>query len=180
MSRQINQNLPCLLRQLAAIEGYLDLDLPEMSLEVFIELESQTGFSLNCVDIFREDPLFASWMYLKGETLLESAEYHKALPYLEQAARLIPSPLNKPVWYSLTACYHHLGAEELAEIAFAKAESRPTVLTEETYQLIQQYGEELFDWDEEFAEDGRYDFQSDCHSRFELNQQTGIESDDWE
>ena len=36
---------------------------------------------------------------------------------MKRAATLIPSPLNKRAWRSISECYHSLGRDEMAELA---------------------------------------------------------------
>src|SRR6202030_3141741 len=54
---------------------------------------------------------------LRGEALKSQQRYDEALEPLKQAATMIPAPLNKRAWRSLSECYRQTGRNELAEIA---------------------------------------------------------------
>ncbi len=54
---------------------------------------------------------------LEGEALKIEERYDEALVPLKRAATMIPAPLNKRAWRSLSECYRNSGRQELAEIA---------------------------------------------------------------
>jgi tetratricopeptide (TPR) repeat protein len=92
------------IRLLQRAEGYLDLHLPERAIS---ELDS----------IANAGPFEPAVALLRGEALKSQERYNEALIPLKQAATMIPAPLNKRAWRSLSECYRLTGREELAEVA---------------------------------------------------------------
>lgn len=103
---------PKSIRQLQRAEGYIELNLPERALA---ELNS----------INDPGPFEAAIALLRGEALKCQEKYDEAVVPLKQAATMIPSPLNKRAWRSLSECYRLAGRLELAEMAdlFVNAEA---------------------------------------------------------
>jgi tetratricopeptide (TPR) repeat protein len=96
--------VPRTIRLLQRAEGYLELNLPDRAIS---ELDS-------IVDAGPFEPASA---LLRGEALKSQKRYVEALIPLKQAATMIPAPLNKRAWRSLSECYRQSGREELAEVA---------------------------------------------------------------
>jgi tetratricopeptide (TPR) repeat protein len=96
--------IPAAIRKLQRAEGYIELDLPERALA-----------ELNGIDA--QGPFEAAISLLRGEALKVQKRYGEALESLKRAATMIPSPLNKRAWVSLSECYRLSGRQELAEIA---------------------------------------------------------------
>jgi tetratricopeptide (TPR) repeat protein len=113
--------VPKTIRRLQTAEGYLELNLPARALAELNAIEDQGPFE-------------AAIALLRGEALKIQARYSEALVPLKRAATLIPSPLNKRAWRSLSECYRQSGRQELAEVADlvvnaeeAPAETQPVV-----------------------------------------------------
>lgn len=96
--------VPKTIRRLQAAEGYLELNLPERALAELNAIQDQGPFE-------------AAIALLEGEALKTQQRYDEALVPLKRAATLIPSPLNKRAWRSLSVCYRESGRADLAEIA---------------------------------------------------------------
>jgi tetratricopeptide (TPR) repeat protein len=96
--------VPRTIRLLQRAEGYLELQLPGRAIA---ELDS----------IADPGPFEPAAALLRGEALKSQARYTEALVPLKQAATMIPAPLNKRAWRSLSECYRQTGRDELAEIA---------------------------------------------------------------
>ncbi len=92
------------IRRLQAAEGYLELNLPQRARAELNAIEDQGPFE-------------AAIALLKGEALKIEERYDEALVPLKRAATMIPAPLNKRAWRSLSECYRNSGRQELAEIA---------------------------------------------------------------
>jgi tetratricopeptide (TPR) repeat protein len=92
------------IRRLQAAEGYLELNLPQ-----------RARAELNAIQ--DQGPFEAAIALLEGEALKIEARYDEALVPLKRAATMIPAPLNKRAWRSLSECYRQSGRDELAEIA---------------------------------------------------------------
>jgi tetratricopeptide (TPR) repeat protein len=106
--------VPKTIRRLQAAEGYLELNLPERALAELDAIQDQGPFE-------------AAIALLEGEALKIQERYDDALVPLKRAATMIPSPLNKRAWRSMSECYRLSGREELAEIAemVVQAEEAP-------------------------------------------------------
>jgi tetratricopeptide (TPR) repeat protein len=96
--------VPKTMRRLQTAEGYLELNLPGRALAELNAIEDQGPFE-------------AAIALLRGEALKIQERYSEALVPLKRAAKMIPSPLNKRAWRSLSECYRQSGRQELAEIA---------------------------------------------------------------
>ncbi|HEX4070434.1 MAG TPA: hypothetical protein VHX68_04675 [Planctomycetaceae bacterium] len=92
------------IRRLQAAEGYLELNLPQRARAELKAIEDQGPFE-------------AAVALLEGEALKIEERYDEALVPLKRAATMIPAPLNKRAWRSLSECYRNSGRQELAEIA---------------------------------------------------------------
>jgi Flp pilus assembly protein TadD len=93
-------------RILREAEGYLELNMPQQTLETLERLGEQgasRGHSL----------------YLRGEALRMMRRYREALTPLEEAADLCPS--NVQIWLALGWCYKRTGQLALAVEAMEKA-----------------------------------------------------------
>ena len=106
--------VPKTIRRLQRAEGYLELNLPERALAELSAIEDQGPFE-------------AAIALLEGEALKMQERYDEALVPLKRAAAMIPSPLNKRAWRSMSECYRQSGRLELAEIAdlVVNAEEQP-------------------------------------------------------
>lgn len=92
------------IRRLQTAEGYLELNLPQ-----------RARAELNAIQ--DQGPFEAAIALLEGEALKIEERYDEALVPLKRAATMIPAPLNKRAWRSLSECYRNSGRQELAEIA---------------------------------------------------------------
>jgi tetratricopeptide (TPR) repeat protein len=92
------------IRRLQTAEGYLELNLPERARAELNAIEDQGPFE-------------AAIALLEGEALKIEERYDEAVVPLKRAAIMIPAPLNKRAWRSLSECYRQAGRLELAEIA---------------------------------------------------------------
>jgi tetratricopeptide (TPR) repeat protein len=92
------------IRRLQTAEGYLELNLPQRARAELNAIEDQGPFE-------------AAIALLEGEALKIEERYDEALVPLKRAATMIPAPLNKRAWRSLSECYRQSGRLELAEIA---------------------------------------------------------------
>jgi tetratricopeptide (TPR) repeat protein len=97
-------HVPAMIRQLQRAEGYIELNLPERALAELDAIEDQGPFE-------------AAVALLRGEALKTQERYDEALDPLKRAAIMIPSPLNKRAWRSLSECYRQSGRTELADVA---------------------------------------------------------------
>jgi tetratricopeptide (TPR) repeat protein len=92
------------VRQLQRAEGYIELQLPDRALAELDEIRNADSFE-------------AAIALLKGEALIIQKRFDEAAVLLKRAATMIPSPLNKRAWKSLSECYRQSGREEMAELA---------------------------------------------------------------
>lgn len=106
--------LPRAIRQLQRAEGYIELHMPERALG---ELDAITD----------QGPFEAAVALLRGEALKSQERYIEAVDPLKRAAIMIPAPLNKRAWRSLSECYRLSGRAELADVAdlVVNAETAP-------------------------------------------------------
>ncbi len=106
--------VPKTIRRLQAAEGYLELNLPARALAELNSIKDQGPFAA-AIDL------------LEGEALKIQQRFDEALVPLKRAATMIPSPLNKRAWRSLSECYRLSGRPEMAEIAdlVVNAEEQP-------------------------------------------------------
>lgn len=96
--------VPKAVRHLQRAEGYIELHLPDRALAELDGIEDQGPFE-------------AAIALLRGEALKIQEKFVEAVDPLKRAATMIPAPLNKRAWRSLSECYRSSGREELAEIA---------------------------------------------------------------
>ena len=115
-------------RRILAADGYLDLHMPRHALRELDRIEDAGLFE-------------ASVYYLRGCALKASGEFESAIPWLEEAARMIPAPLSRFAWKSLGECYRAQGDSAMAELA---------QLAAETAEVL---GEEFDDLDDDDDED---------------------------
>jgi tetratricopeptide (TPR) repeat protein len=103
-----------IIRQLHRAEGYIELHLPERALAELNLIEEGGGFE-------------AAVALLQGEALADQERYTEAMIPLKRAVSMIPAPLNKRAWRSLSTCFRRTGQDALAEIAelAINAESAP-------------------------------------------------------
>lgn len=99
-----SQITPKSIRRLVAADGYLALNMPERAIA---ELEKVQDLG----------PLEGARRLLLGLAWKRSGEQQSAIPHLEQAARLMPSPIRRFAWSELASCYRTAGNDELADLA---------------------------------------------------------------
>ena len=99
-----SQVTPKTLRRLVAADGYMALNMPERA---FSELEK----------VQDAGPLEGPRRLLMGLALKRTSELEDAIPHLETAARLMPSPARRFAWSELVSCYRCSGSDELADLA---------------------------------------------------------------
>jgi len=75
-------------KRILAADGYLDLSMPGHALRELDRIQDAEKFE-------------ASVYYLRGSALKALDDYSAAIPWLEEAARLIPAPLSRFAWRSL-------------------------------------------------------------------------------
>lgn len=117
MTATLNRKSDFISRRLLAADGYLDLNMPADALAELDRIEDPQAFT-------------PSVYYLRGVTLQALGRIGQAIPYLEEAARLIPAPLSRFAWKSLSECYAAEGDVSMAELARMVAES--TEMEDET------------------------------------------------
>ena len=110
--------VPRTIRLLQRAEGYLELQLP---VRAIAELDAITDAG----------PFEPAVALLRGEALKSQQRYDEALEPLKQAATMIPAPLNKRAWRSLSECYRQTGRNDLAEIADMVINSEEVTNSEE-------------------------------------------------
>jgi hypothetical protein len=96
--------VPRTIRLLQRAEGYLELQLP---VRAIAELDA----------IADAGPFEPAVALLRGEALKSQERYEEALVPLREAATLIPAPLNKRAWRSISECYRQTGQPDLADMA---------------------------------------------------------------
>jgi tetratricopeptide (TPR) repeat protein len=87
-------------------EGYLELGLPQLALDVLSRLGNPSDFG-------------ATTLYLWGETLRALGRYHDALESLARVARAEPE--NVHVWLAMAWCHKRTGRIDLAIDAMTSA-----------------------------------------------------------
>ncbi len=97
-------------RRILAADGYLDLNMPTHALRELDRIEDAGAFE-------------ASVFYLRGCALKANGEFQSAIPWLEEAARMIPAPLSRFAWKALGECYRAQGDTAMAELAQLAAET---------------------------------------------------------
>lgn len=97
-------------RRILAADGFLDLKMPAHALRELDKIQDAENFE-------------ASVYYLRGSAHKALDDFTAAIPWLEEAARMIPAPLSRFAWRSLGECYTAQGEEALAELAELAAET---------------------------------------------------------
>ena len=95
---------PKMIRRMLAADGFMQLDLPGQAVN---EL-SKIGHA---------GPLEGPRQLLLGLALKRAGHADEAIGPLEQAARVMPSPVRSFAWSELAECYRNVGSEELADLA---------------------------------------------------------------
>jgi len=111
-----DQNKQKIFRKLVAAEGYLQLGMASHALNELDTIEDAGPFQ----------PPYA---FMRGEALRAQERYDDAIEELQLAAKLIPAPLNKQAWLSLSDCFRHRGEHDLADAmeSFANAKTNPVI-----------------------------------------------------
>lgn len=99
-----NQITPKNIRRLVAADGYMALNMPERAVEELQKIEDL-------------GPLEGPRRLLLGLALKRSGNEESAIPHLETAARLMPTPIRSFAWSELASCYRRTGSDELADLA---------------------------------------------------------------
>lgn len=97
-----------IIRRMRAAEGYLELNMPEHALEELGAIDDAGLFE-------------APRLYMTGYALKEQGRFEEAIPVLEAAARLMPSPQRKVAWCALSECYRECGSNRMADLAASLA-----------------------------------------------------------
>ena len=92
------------VKGLSAVEGYLELNLPQRAIA---ELDR----------IVEPGALMPYCQYLRGQALKMLDRYEEAIEVLQDAARTMPAPVKRKVWEDLSQCFRHQGLDELADVA---------------------------------------------------------------
>lgn len=92
------------MRRILSADGYLDLGMPERAVE---ELER----------VQDAGPLEGPVQLLHGIALKQTNNHRDAIPHLERAARIMPSPIRRFAWRELVEAYRAVGSDDLAEMA---------------------------------------------------------------
>ncbi|MEQ9409669.1 MAG: hypothetical protein RIK87_18180 [Fuerstiella sp.] len=95
---------PRTIRRLVAADGYMALNMPQRAVTELEKIEDRGAL---------EGPR----RLMLGLALKRSGDQQSAIPHLEQAARLMPSPVRSFAWSELASCYRSTGNEELADLA---------------------------------------------------------------
>ena len=95
---------PKTIRRLLAADGYMHLDLPQRAVS---ELE-KAGHA---------GPLEGPRQLILGLALKRLGDSDSAIEHLEEAARVMPSPVRSFAWSELAECYRDSGSEDLADFA---------------------------------------------------------------
>lgn len=98
------QMTPKTVRRILSADGYLDLGMPERAVE---ELER----------VQDAGPLEGPVQLLHGIALKQTNNHRDAIPHLERAARIMPSPIRRFAWRELVEAYRGVGSDDLAEMA---------------------------------------------------------------
>ncbi len=95
---------PKTVKRLLAADGFLDLGMPERAVE---ELEKIADAGV----------LEGPRQLLHGVALRTLEDHRAAIPHLEKAARLMPSPARRFAWNELSICYKAVGSSDMCELA---------------------------------------------------------------
>ncbi|MDG1894321.1 MAG: hypothetical protein P8J37_05385 [Fuerstiella sp.] len=98
------QVTPKIIRRLVAADGYMELNMPHRAITELEKVDSA-------------GPLEGPRRLLLGIALKRSGDEQQAIPQLEAAARMMPSPVRRFAWSELSSCYRMVGSEELADLA---------------------------------------------------------------
>ncbi|HIE98920.1 MAG TPA: hypothetical protein EYG03_12740 [Planctomycetes bacterium] len=98
------QITPKIIRRLVAADGYMELNMPRRAVT---ELEK----------VQNAGALEGPRRLLMGIALKRCGDERQAIPHLETAARMMPSPVRRFAWSELSSCYRSMGNEELADLA---------------------------------------------------------------
>jgi predicted Zn-dependent protease len=98
------QITPKIIRRLVAADGYMELNMPHRAVTELEKVDSA-------------GPLEGPRRLLLGMALKRSGDEHQAIPHLEAAARMMPSPVRRFAWSELSSCYRSMGSDELADLA---------------------------------------------------------------
>jgi tetratricopeptide (TPR) repeat protein len=117
-------------RRLLAADGYLDLRMPVQALKELDKIEDPGSFE-------------ASVYFLRGMCLKQLGDFDHAIPWLEEAARLIPAPLSRFTWKSLEECYSAQGNETMAAMMRIVADLHQEAPNAFSFDELRQSIEEL-------------------------------------
>ena len=95
---------PKIIRRLLAADGYLHLELPELAA---IEIQKMENAG----------PLEGPRRLLLGLALKRAGESELAIEHLEEAARVMPTPVRGFAWSELSGCYKNIGSDVMANLA---------------------------------------------------------------
>ena len=99
-----SQITPKTVRRLVAADGYMELNMPQRAVAELQKIDNA-------------GPLEGPRCLLLGLALKRSGDMEAAISPLENAARLMPSPVRRFAWSELAACYRHVGSQDLADLA---------------------------------------------------------------
>lgn len=94
--------------QINEASGYLELGLPQRTLECLDRIENP-------------GPLEGPAQYLRGAALNALERYSEAIVPLQAAAQLVPTEAAKHIWLTVSECYRHAGRSDLAIQSLANA-----------------------------------------------------------
>jgi predicted Zn-dependent protease len=98
------QMTPKTVRRILSADGYLDLGMPERAIEELDRIEDA-------------GPLEGPVQLLHGIALKQTQNHRDAIPHLEKAARIMPSPIRRFAWRELVDAYRAVGSDALADMA---------------------------------------------------------------
>lgn len=94
--------------QINEASGYLELGLPQRTLECLDRIENP-------------GPLEGPAQFLRGAALNALERYSEAIVPLQAAAQLVPTEAAKHIWLTVSECYRHAGRSDLAIQSLANA-----------------------------------------------------------
>lgn len=95
---------PKTIRRLVAADGYMELNMPQRAV---VELEK----------VDNAGPLEGPRQLLLGLAQKRVGNLEAAIPYLEKAARQMPSAARRFAWSELVVCYRSIDSHQMAELA---------------------------------------------------------------
>ena len=98
------QMTPKIVRRLLSADGYLDLGMPDRAVEELAKIDNA-------------GPLEGPVQLMHGIALKQINNNRDAIPHLERAARIMPSPIRRFAWRELVDAYRAVGSDELADMA---------------------------------------------------------------